>query len=120
LGAVAYYESDFAAARVHFTKSLATAQELGHKILISYSLDGFAALAAQREDAKIGARIAGTAEQLREQIGFEIEPSDRLFRDAYIARLKSKMDEETFAEYYEQGRRLKLKEAVALCFEEES
>jgi non-specific serine/threonine protein kinase len=115
LGAVAYHEGDFGAAHSHFAESLEVAQELGHKIRIAYSLDGFAALAAGREDEELGAKLAGAAEQLRKQVGYKIGPADRLFRDAYIARLKTKMDETAFAKAYEQGRKLKLEEAVALC-----
>ena len=118
LGAVAYHEGDFGAARSHFAEALEVAQELGYKIYIAYSLDGFAALAAEREAVELGAQLAGMAEKLREQIGFEIEPADRRFRDAYIARLKNKMDETAFAKAYEQGRKLKLEEAVTHCLEE--
>lgn len=118
LGAVAYSEGDFGAGRMHFAECLVTAQELGNKILIAYALDGFAAFAAAGEDAELGAKLAGAAEQLREQIGCRIELSDRRFREAYLAKLKIVMDEEAFAKAYEQGRKLKLEEAVALCFEE--
>lgn len=97
---------------------MAIARELGNKIAISNSLDGFAALAARRGEAKRAARLAGAAERLREQIGYEIEPAECRFRDAYLAELKTKMDEADFARLYEQGRKLKLEEAVALCLEE--
>ena len=120
LGAVAYHEGDFGAARSHFAEALEAAQELGHKIFMAYSLDGFAALAAEGEDAELGAKLAGAAEQTHEQIGFKIEPVERRFRDTYIGKLKTKMDETAFAASYEQGRKLKLEEAVALCFEEEA
>ena len=119
LGAVAYHAGDFGAARPYFTEGLETAQELGQKVHIAYSLDGFAALAAEREDAERGAQLAGAAEQLREQVGFKLEPAERRFRGVYIAKLRTKMDEAAFAKAYEQGRQLKLEEAVALCFEEE-
>lgn len=48
-----------------------------------------------------------------------IEAADRRFRDAYLAKLKTKMDETAFAKGCEQGRKLKLEEPVALCFEKE-
>ena len=115
LGAVACHEGDFGAARSHYAEALATAQELGHKVLNSYSLDGFAALAVEREDVELGAQLAGAAEQLREQIGYEIEPSDRHFRNAYISKLKTKMDEDEFKNAYEQGSKMKPEEAIALA-----
>jgi tetratricopeptide (TPR) repeat protein len=118
LGAIAYGEGNFVAARSHFAEALATGQELRTKIIISFSLDGFAALAVKREELKCAARLAGAADQLRELIGFEIEPYERRFCDVYLAELKTKIDEAAFANLYEQGRKLKLEEAVALCQEE--
>jgi predicted ATPase len=115
LGAVAYHEADFRAARLHYAEALEKAQELGHKVLNSYSLDGFAALAAECGETELGAQLAGAAEQLREQIGYEIEPSDRNFRDAYISELKTKMDGEDFKNAYEQGRKMKPEEAIKLA-----
>ncbi len=118
LGAVAYGEGDFAAMRSHFAEGLATAQKLRDKIAISYSLDGCAAIAAERGNAKCAARLAGAAEHLRELIGFEIEPAERRFRDDYLIKLKAALDEETFADAFKQGRKMKLEEAIALCLEE--
>ena len=118
LAAIAYGESDFAAARLHYAEALGLAQELGEKIILSYSMDGFAALVAESGESERAAEVAGAAERLRESIGFETEPADRRFRDAYLAKLKTKMDEAAFANLYEQGRRLKLEEAVALCLKE--
>ena len=115
LGSIAYGESDFVAARTHYTEALATAQVLGAKITLSFSLDGFAALAVEGEELELAAQIAGATEHLREQIGFKIEPADQRFREFYFAELKTKMDEVAFAKYYEQGRKLKLEQAVALC-----
>jgi non-specific serine/threonine protein kinase len=117
LGGVAYDEGDYEAARLRFSEGLATAQELGHKIQISYSLDGFAALAAARAEWELAAQFAGAAEHLREQIGFEIEPAERRFRDTYTSELKSKMSEEQFTKAFEHGRKIKLDKTIALALD---
>jgi hypothetical protein len=39
---------------------------------------------------------------------------DSRFRDACLSELKAKMDESDFSKFYEQGRKLKLEEAIAL------
>jgi non-specific serine/threonine protein kinase len=117
LGAVAYGEGDYKAARSHFAQAVTTSQELGDKIRISCSLDGFAALAAQRGESERAVHFAGLAENLRESIGYEIEPPERRFRDAYISELKTKMKEEEFTKAYEHGRKLKLDEAIALALD---
>jgi predicted ATPase len=115
LGAVTFGEGDFAAARRHFSEALATAQELGNRAIISLSLDGFAALAAERGEAEQAAQIEGAAERLRESIGYEIEPADLHFRDSFLAKIRATLSEDDLSVSFEKGRRLKPEEAVALC-----
>jgi tetratricopeptide (TPR) repeat protein len=114
LGAVACEEGDFAAARTHFAEGLATARELGDKTTISYSLDGFAALYAENGDIERAANLAGAADRMRESIGYEIEPAERRFRDAYLTKLRAAMSEEGFAAAWERGRKLKTDEILAV------
>jgi len=115
LGAVAYWECDFRAACMHYMKGLAMAQDLGHKSAISASLDGLAALAMKRGDLRGAARLAGAAAALRESIGYELETADRHFRDTYIAELRAALSEEAFTADYEQGRALRMDDAIALA-----
>lgn len=118
LGAVACGEGDYQRARLRFAEALATARQLGHKITISYSLDGFAALAAGRGEQERAARLAGAAERLRESIGSEMEPAERRFREAYLGGLRAAHSEAAFRTAYEQGRKLKLEEAVAVALDD--
>lgn len=118
LGAVACGEGDYQRARLRFAEALAAAQKLGHKITISYSLDGFAALAAGRGEQERAARLAGAAERLRESIGSEMEPAERRFREAYLGGLRASLSEPAFRSACEQGRKLKLEEAVAVALED--
>lgn len=118
LGAIAFGEGDYAAARSKFAEGMTMAQKMGNKINISFPLDGFAALAVRRGELELAARLAGAAEHLRESIGYEIEPADRRFRAVYLTELTIELDKAAFAELYEQGRKMKLEEAVALCLEE--
>jgi len=115
LGAIAFGEGNFVAARSNFAEGLAMAQKMGSNIHISFPLDGFAALAARRGELERAAQLAGAAEHLRESIGYEIEPADRRFRDACTSELKTKMSEEEFTKAYEHGRKLELDEAIALA-----
>ncbi len=113
LGAIAYNEGHFSAAHSYFINCLATAQELGDKILVSCSIDGFAALAAKRGEPKEAARLAGAAEYLRETIGYEIESAERQFRNAYLLVLHTMLNQEEFKTAFEQGRKLKMQELIA-------
>lgn len=112
LGAVAYYEGNTEEAHRHFSESLTIASEMGNKILVSCCLDGFAAIS---ENAGQAAWLAGAADSMREAIGYEIELTERLFRDDYLAKVHTALDEKTFDALYERGRALDLSEAVALA-----
>ena len=88
LAAITFGEDDFAAAHSHYAEALAMAQELGDKITVSYSLDGFAALAVKSGDTERAAQIASAAEHLRESLGFDTDPAERRFRDAISSNCK--------------------------------
>lgn len=114
LGAICFGEGDFAASHSYFAECLAIAQEFEYKNMIPLCLEGFAALALRRGEYGQAARLAGAAEHLREQIGYEMEPADLRFRNAFLSELKTKIDETGFSEFYNQGRKLKLTEAIAV------
>ena len=115
LGAVAFGEKDYKTARDYYARALNLWRDSGEKVTFSYTFDGFAALAVERGDFKYAAQLSGAAEQMRKSLGFITEPAERNFRDQYLNRLRSLIDEQTFSKYYEQGRNLKTKEAVALA-----
>ena len=115
LGAVTFGEGDDETANTHFSEAIALGQNLGDKVSVSYSLDGFAALAVRQKNFECAAKLAGAAEKLRQSLGFRTEPAERNFREDYIARLHRSIDKPTFSKYYEQGRNLKMEEAVALA-----
>ncbi|MGI8788520.1 MAG: protein kinase domain-containing protein [Pyrinomonadaceae bacterium] len=118
LGLVAYISSDYKAAQNYYAEVLTIAQNLGYKDRISSCLDGFAALAAERKDWKISAQFAGAAEQLRETNGYKEAIQYREFYLKYLEKVRAALSKADFAELYEQGRKLKLEEAVALCLKE--
>jgi tetratricopeptide (TPR) repeat protein len=115
LGAVAFALADYQNAGAYFAEALVTAQEFGGKIVVSHALDGLAALAVERGDLERAARLAGAAEELRQVIGFQREPAETRFRDAYLTRLRRLLSEPTLLVAHEAGRKLKLNQAVALA-----
>lgn len=110
LGAIAYRENDYETAHSYFSEALKVSQELRHGIHLSYSLDGFAALAGKRGDWFHAACLAGAAENLRETIGFEREPAERQFRNDYISELNNAISEKDLKIATEKGRKLKTEE----------
>ena len=113
LGAAALGDGDPQAAAKHFAEALQTAGELGNKITISCSLDGFGAIAAARGGFDLAARLSGAAKNLRESIGYKIEPAERVFRDAYLSKVQESMEKDSFEAEQEGGRNMLLEDACA-------
>jgi TolB-like protein/Tfp pilus assembly protein PilF len=123
LAAAEYGEGDYTAAYSHCAEGLRMLRESGDKIggdkiAISYALDGFAAFAVRRSEPELAARLAGAAEHLRESIRYNIEPAERRFRERYLAELHATFSKADFIASYEQGRKLKVEEAVAMALAE--
>jgi tetratricopeptide (TPR) repeat protein len=106
LGAFVFLEGDHATARRHFEEAYEAAQELKEKINTRLIFDGFAALSTDEGDYAHAARLAGAAESFGATIGYFIEPGERLFRDAYLGKLKSAMSESKFEAERDAGRKL--------------
>jgi hypothetical protein len=115
LGTVNYYESDADAAYRNFSESLAIAREIKSTAYISCCLDGFAAVAAISKNSEQSARLAGAAASLRESIGYEIESTERIFRDDYLKKVLAGLDHKSFTTAYQEGQNLDLNEAVELA-----
>ncbi len=103
------YES----AAFNFAKSLRIAEEMGNKMMISCALDGFAALAIKNGNAEQSAKLAGAAENLRESIGYQIEPAEEIFRANYLKKVCTALNEKKFAALYEQGKTMNLDASIA-------
>jgi predicted ATPase/serine/threonine protein kinase len=114
LGAISFSEGNFAASHSYYSECLATSQELEDKSMIFICLNGFAALALKRGEYEQAACLAGAAEHLRVQIGYDMGPADLRFRDDFLSELKTKMDKPAFLEFYKQGRKLKLAKSIAI------
>ncbi len=115
LGTVAYYEGEADSAYRHFDDSLAICQEMVKRSLVSCCLDGLAAVASMRDNNELAAILAGTAEGLRESIGYEIELTERLFRDSYVTGVRSTLAAISFDAFYFRGRAMNMDEAILLA-----
>ena len=115
LGEVAYNSGDYIAARDYYRQVVTIAQNIGYKDRISFCLDAFAAIAAVRKEWKMAAQLAGAAEQLRKSIGCGEDSSDRDFRHKYLEKVRGALGETAFSAAEEQGRKLRLDEAIKLA-----
>lgn len=97
LGTATFRSGDLPIAGSHFAEAAEIALEVGNQITLSHSLDGFAALAVWDRQFEHAARLSGSAEKLRENLGYKNEPAERAFRDSYMAVLRECMND---AEFY--------------------
>jgi non-specific serine/threonine protein kinase len=114
LGEAAYLCKDYETSKACFAEVLNLAQILEYKDRISFCLDGFAALAAEHREWRKSARLAGAAEHLRFTIGYEPESQVREFRSRYLEKVRHALGEVLFTETIEEGRFLKLDDAIGL------
>lgn len=114
LGMVDFLENKYDAASANLTESLRIAWEMGNKTMISCALEGFAALASVHENINQSLNLSGASETLRNSIEYKLEPAEEIFRDNYLNKIRSTIDEKTFAELYEQGKSLDLDETISL------
>jgi len=117
LGTIDYFENSFETANFNFAESLQIADKMGNKTMISCALEGFAALAAVRGNAELSAKLAGAAENLREEIGYKTEPAEEIFRAEYLTKTRAALSENHFSALYLQGQNLNADEATALVFQ---
>jgi predicted ATPase len=117
-GAAACEAGDLTTATACYREALTLSEGLGFKSALSYTLGGLGAVAARRGAPERAARLAGAAEALREDIGYELEPADRAFRDRYVAETRAALGEAAFAEATAEGRAMTLGEAVRLGLRE--
>ena len=86
-----------------------------HELAINLCRFARAAAAGGREDA--AARILSAAEVLREEIGVTWSYWVVEMNDVTLAAIRTQLDDAAFAEAWEQGKQLKLDEAVALALD---
>ena len=89
-------------------------RELGERLELALNLCRFARAAAAVGSAEIAARILSAAEVLREEIGIRWVYWVVEMNDVTLGDIRAQLDEATFAEAWEQGRKLAVDEAISL------
>ncbi len=104
LAAVEFERGETDAAEVHYSEALRMAQAMRSDEYIGLSLDGLGAIATRRGAAVRAARLAGAAEALLDAVGAVLDPTDRGFRDRYLAGAREQSDEEQIEAALAEGR----------------
>jgi non-specific serine/threonine protein kinase len=110
LGAIVFLEGDHEMAQSCFEEAHLTSLELREKINTRLIFDGFAAIAAEKGDYSLAARLSGAAQSIDTTIGYAIEPAEQIFRDSYLGKLRAAMTEEEFEAESAIGRKLTMEQ----------
>lgn len=88
-------------------------RELGDRWFLAVSLDGLAGVISAEGQPDRATRLLGTSEALFESIGAPLPPHCRPAHERTLAALRARLDEETFAVAWAEGRSMTPEQAVA-------
>jgi len=117
LASVACLLEDYQSALLNALESLQVSEELGDKISMGDALNIFGALAVAAGEMEKAARLWAAAQAIYKATGFKLEKVDREFNDRYISEARAAIGDKLFDASFEQGRLMRLKEAIALARE---
>jgi tetratricopeptide (TPR) repeat protein len=112
LGMMACDEGDLPAARAYFREGLSIDLDLGYRSGVASAISGLAAVAARQGAWVRAARLAGVAETLYGESEFQIEHSERDFRDRYVAVMRDGMGDSAFEDAKSEGRSIPFERAL--------
>jgi ATP/maltotriose-dependent transcriptional regulator MalT len=113
LGEVALGQGDHATARAAYEESVAMFRELGDRWFLAVSLDGLAGAISAEGQFDRATRLLGTAEALFESIGAPLPPHCRPAHERTLDAIHARLDEETFAAAWAEGRATTPERAIA-------
>ncbi len=118
LGYVALREDKLAEARSIFAKTMHNFQEDQNASGVVFTLEGMASLKILLDKHERAACLIGWADATRKKIGDPRPPLEQADVDQIIAACRAKMDEVTFSDAYDDGKKMTLDEAVAYALQE--
>lgn len=122
LANIAYTLGDVVAAQEYFRQALLLTRALGEsrsRRLIGFLLEGMAMTALEHAQPKRAARLLGASDAQLEAIGvMRTASADREEYDGLVADLQAALGEEPFAALREEGRALRMDQAVTLALEQ--
>ncbi|MCK4790385.1 MAG: hypothetical protein KAV87_41995, partial [Desulfobacteraceae bacterium] len=112
LGELAARQGECDRAHRYYGQSLAIRQELGDRMNIADSLEGFGILAAACKEPVRAARLLGAAKSLREEIDSPTSPAKEEKLDAAVSGTRSALGKDAFAREWDKGRAMSMGQAI--------
>jgi predicted ATPase/DNA-binding CsgD family transcriptional regulator len=113
LGDLVLNQGDPGKAHALYTEGLEILKELDDKWWMAWCLEGLAGVAAAQGQPERAARIFGATETLREEIKGPRPAAHRADYERMVAAARSRLDNETFAAAWEEGRAMTPEQALA-------
>jgi hypothetical protein len=113
LGNLMGRNGDHGRSRALVKQSVDLLREIGEPGMIALCLEDLAEADAAEQRMERAARLLGTAQTLREAIGFPVESGDLPAYERLVADVQAALGSEAFAAAWSQGREMSLEEAVA-------
>ncbi len=119
LGTVALLQGEHERAAKHFTGSIKTLHELGDLPSVAGCMDSLAATAGAQGETSRAARLFAAGAALREAIGAQWPPDERVLIEPYLKAVRSRLDEASWKAAWEEGRAMRLEEAISYALKED-
>jgi tetratricopeptide (TPR) repeat protein len=113
LGYTALAQGDITRANALFQESLVQQRELENIAGVAEGLAGFAAVAAAQGDVVRAVRLFAAAKALWETHNIPIWPAERVEYERHLARTNSQLDPKTWQQAWEEGRAMRMEQAIA-------
>jgi hypothetical protein len=112
LGLVALRQGDYEEARSLCSEALTISQQMDDRRCMVTSAEELALIIGLTGDASRAARLLGTSEMLREQMGLVVQPTDMADYQRLLAAIRARVDEETFAAAWAVGKGMSLEQLI--------
>ena len=112
LGAVALMTMRLVEADARLSESVVLSRQLEDKEDLAWCLEGFAGLAAARQEGERAAVLLAAADTLLSEIGADFKPFERQLHDSTEASARDLCSEEVFAEATRKGAAMTLDQAL--------
>jgi hypothetical protein len=112
LGNIEIYAGNLNRVMELFRQSLEIKQQNDDQWAASYTFEGCAAIAIERQCCALAARLIGKASEIRQRLGTPLEPIKRSEDDALVNLIRNEMTSEDFEAATQVGAQLSFMEAI--------
>ena len=117
IGRLALEQDDPPRALALFRESLTFSRDVGDRLAMPLTLEGFASVAAAERDLQRAVRLWGAAEALRDSVGLPMPPHRRRRHSAAITAARTALGDKAFETAWAAGRALSVDEAVSFALD---